>query len=62
MGVSDSVSDPLDYTDFSLSQACLLLTGLAGAILTAPLFDRVFTYHLALTAKVCRMAPETLKV
>lgn len=31
--------------------ACLLLTGMAAAVVTAPLFDRVFTYHLARTAK-----------
>jgi hypothetical protein len=37
--------------------ACLLLTGVVAAIVTAPLFDRVFTYHLAFTAKVC--APAT---
>lgn len=35
------------------SQACLLLTGIVAAIATAPLFDRVFTHHLAVTAKVC---------
>lgn len=32
--------------------ACLLLSGIVAAIVTAPLFDRVFTHHLALTAKV----------
>ncbi|EAU91725.1 hypothetical protein CC1G_04493 [Coprinopsis cinerea okayama7 len=32
--------------------ACLLLTGIVGAIISAPLFDRVFTHHLALTTKV----------
>ena len=32
--------------------ACLLLTGIVAAILTAPLFDHVFTYKLALTTKI----------
>lgn len=32
--------------------ACLLLTGIVAAIITAPLFDRVFTHKLALTAKL----------
>lgn len=31
--------------------AALLLSGLVAAITTAPLFDRVFTHHLALTSK-----------
>ena len=37
--------------------ACLLLTGLVAAIVTSPLFDRVFTHHLALTAKI--LVPST---
>lgn len=32
--------------------ACMLLTGIIGAVVTAPLFDRVFTHHLAVTSKV----------
>ena len=32
--------------------ATLLLAGIIAAIITAPLFDRVFTHHLAITAKV----------
>ena len=32
--------------------ACLLLAGIVAAIATAPLFDRVFTHHLAITAKI----------
>jgi len=32
--------------------ACLLLSGILAAIITAPLFDRVFIYRLALTAKI----------
>lgn len=31
--------------------ATLLLAGVVAAFLTAPLFDRVFTHHLAITAK-----------
>jgi FLVCR family MFS transporter 7 len=32
--------------------ACLLLTGIVAAVVSAPLFDRVFTHHLALTIKI----------
>jgi MFS transporter, FLVCR family, MFS-domain-containing protein 7 len=32
--------------------AALLLVGIVAAVITAPLFDRVFTHHLALTSKV----------
>ena len=32
--------------------ATLLLAGLVTAIITSPLFDRVFTRHLAITCKV----------
>ena len=32
--------------------ACLLLSGILAAIVTAPLFDRVFTHHLAATSKI----------
>ncbi|KAF9051051.1 MFS general substrate transporter [Hymenopellis radicata] len=48
------IFEPLGYsTDTSgLMGACLLLTGIVAAIITAPLFDRVFTRHLAITAKV----------
>lgn len=31
--------------------ACLLLAGMVAAIISAPLFDRVFMHHLAVTAK-----------
>jgi FLVCR family MFS transporter 7 len=31
--------------------ATLLLAGIVAAIITAPLFDRVFTHHLAVTSK-----------
>ncbi|KAF8894114.1 major facilitator superfamily domain-containing protein [Infundibulicybe gibba] len=44
---------PVGYSaDVSgLMGACLLLTGIIAAIITAPLFDRVFTHHLAITSK-----------
>lgn len=32
--------------------ATLLLAGIITAIITAPLFDRVFTHHLAITSKI----------
>jgi FLVCR family MFS transporter 7 len=35
-----------------LMGACLLLSGIIAALLTAPLFDRVFTHHLAITSKI----------
>jgi FLVCR family MFS transporter 7 len=35
-----------------LMGACLLLSGILAAIITAPLFDRVFTHHLAITSKI----------
>ncbi|KAJ8473349.1 hypothetical protein ONZ45_g16329 [Pleurotus djamor] len=45
---------PYGYSDLTsgLLGATLLLSGLVGALATAPLFDRVFTHHLALTNKV----------
>lgn len=44
---------PHGYTDdiSGLMGATLLLSGVVAAIITAPLFDRVFTHHLALTAR-----------
>jgi MFS transporter, FLVCR family, MFS-domain-containing protein 7 len=41
-----------DATISGLLGACLLLTGLVAAIITAPLYDRVFTNHLALSIKL----------
>lgn len=32
--------------------AALLLSGIVAAIITSPLFDRVFTHHLALAARI----------
>ena len=32
--------------------ACLLLAGMVAAIASAPLFDRVFTHHLAVSSKI----------
>ena len=41
-----------DETISGLLGACLLLTGIVAEAVTAPLFDRVFTHHLAFTAKL----------
>ncbi|TFK44255.1 major facilitator superfamily domain-containing protein [Crucibulum laeve] len=48
------ILEPMGYTadEAGFMGACLLLTGIVAAIITAPLFDRVFTHHLAITAKV----------
>lgn len=32
--------------------ACLLLTGMAAAIITGPVVDRYFTHHLARLSKI----------
>ncbi|KAF8629274.1 hypothetical protein AX17_005852 [Amanita inopinata Kibby_2008] len=52
--LSAQILEPFGYSnDISgLMGACLLLTGIVAAILTAPLFDRVFTHHLAITSKI----------
>ncbi|KAG8924771.1 hypothetical protein FRC02_010194 [Tulasnella sp. 418] len=44
---------PYGYTsdESGIIGAVLLLSGLLGALITAPLFDRVFTHHLGLTLK-----------
>ncbi|TCD60820.1 hypothetical protein EIP91_009489 [Steccherinum ochraceum] len=46
--------EPYGYSDDTSGflGAALLLVGLVAAIVTAPLFDRVLTHHLALTAKI----------
>lgn len=46
--------EPVGYsaTVSGLLGACLLLSGLVAAAITAPLFDRVFTHHLALSIKI----------
>ncbi|KAK2467890.1 hypothetical protein APHAL10511_000185 [Amanita phalloides] len=48
------IFEPVGYdtTISGLLGACLLLTGIVAAIIAAPLFDRVFTHHLALTIKI----------
>ncbi|KAG6902749.1 hypothetical protein C0995_011897 [Termitomyces sp. Mi166 len=48
------IMEPVGYTSdqSGFLGACLLLTGIVTAIITAPLFDRVFTHHLALTSKI----------
>ncbi|RXW22995.1 hypothetical protein EST38_g2878 [Candolleomyces aberdarensis] len=57
--LTNQILEPMGYSsdESGFMGACLLLTGVVAAIVTAPLFDRVFTYHLALTAKIC--APAT---
>ncbi|KAF9464950.1 major facilitator superfamily domain-containing protein [Collybia nuda] len=52
--LSAQVMQPAGYSadESGFMGACLLLSGIVAAIITAPLFDRVFTHHLALTAKI----------
>ncbi|TFK68705.1 MFS general substrate transporter [Pluteus cervinus] len=51
--LSAQILQPMGYSaDVSgFMGACLLLSGIIAAVITAPLFDRVLTYHLAKTAK-----------
>ncbi|KAI0920498.1 hypothetical protein AcV5_010215 [Taiwanofungus camphoratus] len=46
--------EPYGYSDDTsgLMGATILLVGIVAAFVTAPLFDRVFTHHLALTCKL----------
>ncbi|KNZ75045.1 Major facilitator superfamily domain-containing protein 7, partial [Termitomyces sp. J132] len=48
------IMEPVGYTSdqSGFLGACLLLTGIVAAIVSAPLFDRVFTHHLAITSKI----------
>ncbi|KAJ6499353.1 major facilitator superfamily domain-containing protein [Mycena sanguinolenta] len=48
------ILQPVGYSSDSAGfmGATLILSGIVAAIITAPLFDRVFTTHLAITAKV----------
>ncbi|KAK0455056.1 major facilitator superfamily domain-containing protein [Armillaria borealis] len=52
--LSAEILEPVGYSSDTsgLMGACLLLTGIVAAIVTAPLFDRVFTRHLAITTKI----------
>ncbi|KAK0461336.1 major facilitator superfamily domain-containing protein [Desarmillaria tabescens] len=52
--LSAEIMEPVGYSSDTsgLMGACLLLTGIVAAIVTAPLFDRVFTRHLAITTKI----------
>uniref|UniRef100_A0A0W0F096 MFS general substrate transporter n=1 Tax=Moniliophthora roreri TaxID=221103 RepID=A0A0W0F096_MONRR len=52
--LTSQIFDPYGYSaDTSgLLGATLLLVGLVAAFITSPLFDRVFTKHLAITAKI----------
>ncbi|KAF9484435.1 MFS general substrate transporter [Pholiota conissans] len=51
--LSAQILEPVGYSsdESGFMGACLLLSGMAAAIITAPLFDRVFTHHLAITSK-----------
>ncbi|KAF6761255.1 major facilitator superfamily domain-containing protein [Ephemerocybe angulata] len=53
--LTNQIFEPVGYNEETsgLLGACLLLAGIVAAIITAPLFDRVFTYHLALSVKIC---------
>ena len=48
------MQEPYGYSDDTagLMGAVLLLVGLVAAAVSSPLLDRVFTHHLALSAKV----------
>ncbi|KAG6885921.1 hypothetical protein C0993_007939 [Termitomyces sp. T159_Od127] len=48
---ASKTSPPLKSLIYAML-GCLLLTGIVAAIITAPLFDRVFTHHLAITSKI----------
>ncbi|KAK7035498.1 hypothetical protein VNI00_011791 [Paramarasmius palmivorus] len=52
--LTGQIFEPQGYsTDISgLFGATLLLAGIVAAFMTSPLFDRVFTKHLAITAKI----------
>ncbi|KAF9567930.1 MFS general substrate transporter [Agrocybe pediades] len=51
--LSAQILQPAGYSsdESGFLGACMLLTGMVSAIISAPLFDRVFTHHLALTSK-----------
>jgi hypothetical protein len=52
--MADGEQAPYGYNDATsgFMGATLILSGIVSAIITAPLFDRVFTHHLAVTSKV----------
>jgi len=52
--LTNQLFEPMGYTEDEAGffGACLLLTGIVAAVISAPLFDRVFTHHLALTTKI----------
>ncbi|CCM00980.1 uncharacterized protein FIBRA_03028 [Fibroporia radiculosa] len=52
--LSAQIMEPYGYSDTisGLMGAALLLVGIVAALITAPLFDRVFTHHLAPTCKL----------
>jgi hypothetical protein len=52
--LTNRLQQPVGYSadEAGFMGACFLLSGLVAAIVTAPLFDRVFTHHLAVTSKI----------
>ncbi|KAK7053012.1 hypothetical protein VNI00_004333 [Paramarasmius palmivorus] len=52
--LTDQVLAPYGYSDGTsgLMGATLLLSGLVAACISAPLFDKILTHHLAITAKI----------
>ncbi|KLO14386.1 MFS general substrate transporter [Schizopora paradoxa] len=52
--LSDQLLEPYGYSSDTAGfmGAALLLSGIVAAIITSPLFDRVFTHHLALAARI----------
>jgi len=52
--LSNEILEPYGYSDDTAGfmGAALLLSGIVAAIITAPLFDRVFTHHLGLAARI----------
>ncbi|KAF8902884.1 major facilitator superfamily domain-containing protein [Gymnopilus junonius] len=52
--LSAEILQPVGYSsdESGFMGACLLLAGMVAAIASAPLFDRVFTHRLALSAKI----------
>jgi len=51
--LTNGLQQPVGYSadEAGFMGACFLFSGLVAAIITAPLFDRVFTHHLAVTSK-----------
>ncbi|KAF8160671.1 major facilitator superfamily domain-containing protein [Crassisporium funariophilum] len=52
--ISAQILQPYGYSadQSGFMGACMLLTGMVAAFIVAPLFDRVFTHHLAIISKI----------